>query len=528
MVIAIFALAVAVLFAVNVLHAYQLGFQSKMYDSPIYRWRESLVIALSRMQPQPLHGYVGYGSILSYFTQHGLALIGGEAYPLPTQAQRTALVADGVRMNRLMKEASEVAIDPKLPPVILQGNELGLVDYTYWAFKLYGISINALVLFYFTLLFVSVALFFVTFRRSRFCLLLLMLYLAAHYFALDYAQTRAIIAIQNSRFFPVLALLPALYLLLLVVTRARPTLAVVAMAAVQTFILMFMVFCRTQTYWEVLAILLAAVVVTGLQPLRQAAFRAGRWPTAIGKWLYRTWPAALAVVGTVMLFGYGSLAPDKAFYSRESKAHLFWHDLYGSTVSAEPTLYAIYGYNSPPFSDDMSYIAATHDLRGRNDGASPIAEVVDGVLDIDIFKSNGIYDQEMRRLYFRVVREHPWLVLRSFVIGKPRAQIGFFLITPELWNRHSYVAPFLLALAATVLALTFGAPLPTTRTALTGVAVAAVVFAASTLTSFFYPTALIAEVLVTWLILVMLCVVYLPLSLLFYVLRRSRPAAGIS
>ena len=175
----------------------------------------------------------------------------------------------------------------------------------------------------------------------------------------------------------------------------------------------------------------------------------------------------------------------------------------------------------------MSYVAATHDLRGRNDGASPIAEVVDGVLDIDIFKSNGVYDQEMRRLYFRVVREHPWLVLRSFVIGKPQAQIGFFLITPELWNRHSYVAPFLLALAATVLALAFGAPLPTTRTALTGVAVAAVVFAASTLTSFFYPTALIAEVLVTWLILVMLCVVYLPLALLFYVLRRSRPAAAI-
>ena len=309
--IAIFALAVAALFAINVLHAYQLGFQSKMYNSPIYRWRESLVIALSRMQPQPLHGYVGYGSILSYFTQHGLALMGGEAYPLPTQAQRAALVADGARMNQLMKEASEVAIDPKLPPVILQGNELGLVDYTYWAFKLYGISINALVLFYFTLLFVSVALFFVTFRRSRFCLLLLMLYLAAHYFALDYAQTRAIIAIQNSRFFPVLALLPALYLLLLVVTRARPTLAVAAMAAVQTFILMFMVFCRTQTYWEVLAILLAAVVVTGLQPLRQAAFHAGRWPAAIGKSLYQTWPAALAVVATVVLFGYGSLAPDR-------------------------------------------------------------------------------------------------------------------------------------------------------------------------------------------------------------------------
>jgi hypothetical protein len=527
-VIAVFALAAALLFAMNVLHAYQLGFQSKMYDSPIYRWRESLVIALSRMQPQPLHGYVGYGSILSYFTRHGLALIDGEADPMPSAQQRAALVADGARMNRLMKEASEVAVDPTLPPVILQGNELGLIDYTYWAFKLYGISINALVLFYFTLLFVSVALFFVTFRRSRFCLLLLMLYLSAHYFALDYAQTRAIIALQNSRFFPVLALLPALYLLLLIVTRARPTLALVAMAAVQTFILMFMVFCRTQTFWEILAIVLVAVVVTGLRPLRQALFRVSRWPAAIGKSLLETWPAALAVLGTVMLLTYGSFAPDSAFYSRESKAHLFWHDLYASTVSADPTLYEIYGYGLPDFSDDMSYVAAVHDLRGRNDGASPIAEVVDGVLDIDIFKSNGIYDQEMRRLYFRVVREHPWLVLRSFVIGKPQAQISYFRVTPELWDPRNYVVPGLLGVLCTTLALAFGAPLPTARTALTGVVVAAVVFACSTLTSFFYPTALIAEVLVTWLILVMLCAIYLPLALLFYVLRRPRPAAAIS
>ena len=61
-----------------------------------------------------------------------------------------------------------------------------------------------------------------------------------------------------------------------------------------------------------------------------------------------------------------------------------------------------------------------------------------------------------------------------------------------------------------------------------GAAVGVAVFACSTLTSFFYPTALIAEVLVTWLILVMLCGIYLPLALLLYVLRRSRPAAAMS
>jgi hypothetical protein len=520
-VVAIFALYVVFLFALNVLHAYQLGFQSKMYDSPIYRWRESLVIALSRMQPQPLHGYVGYGSILSYLTHHGLALIGGEADPMPSAEERQALVYDGAQMDRLMKEASEVAVDPKLPPVILQGNELGLVDYTYWAFKLYGISINALVLFYFTLLFISVALFFATFRQSPFCLLLLMLYLAAHYFALDYAQTRAILAIQNSRFFPVLALLPALHLLLLTVMRVRPTAPVVAGAAAQTFILMFMVFCRTQTYWEVFAILLGAAVVTGLRPIRQALLRPKRWLAAIGETVRETWPAVLAVLGVVALLGYTHFAPDQSLYAKESKAHLFWHDFFVSTVSADPQLLATYGFGSSSYTDDMGYLAALHDLRGRNDGSTPIADEVDGVLSIDIFKSNGAYDEEMRRLYFRVLREHPWPVVRSFLIGKPVDQLDYFRVTPELWQRQNYVNPMILAVAATLLALALGAALPTPRTALLGTAVAVAVLGCSAMTSFFYPTALIPEVLVTWLMLLMLCIIYLPLSLPFHFLRHQ-------
>jgi len=528
-VVAIFALYVIFLFALNVLHAYQLGFQSKMYDSPIYRWRESLVIALSRMQPQPLHGYVGYGSILSYLTHHGLALIGGEADPMPTGAEQQALVMNGARMDRLMQEASKVIIDPNLPPVILQGNELGLVDYTYWAFKLYGISVNALVLFYFTLLFISVALFFVAFRQSPFCLLLLMLYLAAHYFALDYAQTRAILAIQNSRFFPVLALLPALHLFLLTVMRVRPTAPVVAGAAVQTFILMFMVFCRTQTYWEVFAILLGAVVVTGLRPVRQALLRPKRWLAAIGETVRETWPAVLTVLGVVALLGYTHFAPDETVYAKESKAHLFWHDFFVSTVSADPQLLATYGFGSPSYTDDMGYLAALHDLRGRNDGSTPIADEVNGVLGIDIWKSNGAYDEEMRRLYFRVLREHPWPVVRSFLIGKPVDQLAYFRVTPELWRRHNYINPMILAVAATLLALALGAALPTRRTALLGAAVIVVVLACSTMTSFFYPTALIAEVLVTWLMLVMVCAIYLPLALLFYVVRqRAVPAAAAS
>jgi hypothetical protein len=234
------------------------------------------------------------------------------------------------------------------------------------------------------------------------------------------------------------------------------------------------------------------------------------------------------MAGVVALLGYSAWAPDKVLYSEETTAHLFWHDFFSATVSSDPGLYAIYGYNAQMFSDNLSYVAAARDLRGRNDGTSPIATVNDGVLDIDIFKGNGVYDQEIRSLYFRMVGEHPWLVLRSCVIGKPKAQMLYFEVTPPLWQRHTYVRPFLLALAATLLALALGMPPPTVRTALMGTAVAVTVFVCSTLTSFIYPTALIPEVLVTWLMLAMLGGLYLPLVLISGMLRRRLTLAPAS
>ena len=88
-----------------------------MYDNPIYRWRESLAIALSRMQAKPLHGYLAYGSISNYLNQHGLAIFGSEARPVPTDEERSALIHDGARMEKLIGEARQVPIDPSLPPV---------------------------------------------------------------------------------------------------------------------------------------------------------------------------------------------------------------------------------------------------------------------------------------------------------------------------------------------------------------------------------------------------------------------------
>jgi hypothetical protein len=69
---------VAVLLAASVLESYVWGQHQIMYDNPIYRWRESMAITLSRMQEKPLHGYVAYRSIWDHLAKNGLGLMAGE------------------------------------------------------------------------------------------------------------------------------------------------------------------------------------------------------------------------------------------------------------------------------------------------------------------------------------------------------------------------------------------------------------------------------------------------------------------
>src|SRR5262249_13601244 len=175
------AAVVLLLFGLNVLGSYSAGQHRTMYEHPIYRWRESLAVALSRMRPEPLAGYLAYRSIHDYLVRHGLALMEGEADPLPTREEMKALVRDGARMNVLIEEASRVPIDPDLQPVAPQGIELGLADFYYWAFAMFGLDIGSFVLLYYSLLLIAVLMYFLSFRRSPFAILLLMFFLLIHY-----------------------------------------------------------------------------------------------------------------------------------------------------------------------------------------------------------------------------------------------------------------------------------------------------------------------------------------------------------
>src|SRR5262249_15870504 len=151
--------------------------------------------------------------------------------------------------------------------------------------------------------------------------------------------------------------------------------------------------------------------------------------------------------------------------------HLFWHAIYVEMISADLELMRRYGYGEEPHSDALGNITVLHDVRGRNEIPRDFAAVVDGVLNIDVLNGTTAFAASIRRIFLDVVAEHPWLVIRSFLIGKPNVQYQMYTHVPMLWKLRSYAGSFAMALAAVVLALMAGLGPPDRSQLLRGLAV---------------------------------------------------------
>jgi hypothetical protein len=368
----------------------------------------------------------------------------------------------------------------------------------------------------------------------------------------NYATMPQIQVIHNSRFFPVLSLLPAMHLLLLLLRREPATWANVLFALIQASILLFVMFCRGQALWQVLAVLASVVLIVRFRDVRtfvqltrqnlkiaikQVKLRrlarkglkipamppttacAAPWSSMIRAATRDIWPALVVLCGLLGLWWYAAVAPDSRFYRAESGSHFFWHTFYIGLISADPELTSLYGMGEEPYTDTMGYMAALQDLRGRNEATSEVADVADGVININFLKNSSAYESIMRRLFLQVVFEKPWATLRSFLLGKPIDQYDILTHVPPLWEARLYVEVLALAFGASLLALFAGAGIPSHKRLLQAAVVLILSAGSSLITTFIVPTALIPDVIVFYLILGLLLTTYLPLALVFWVLN---------
>src|SRR5262249_38679571 len=150
----------------------------------------------------------------------------------------------------------------------------------------------------------------------------------------------------------------------------------VVIAAIQAFILLFIVFCRSEAFWQVLAILAIALLAVRFGDIWRTLSERRLWPATVARIALTTWPAVVLICGLAGFSVYSSLAPDHWLYNSESTSHVFWHTLYVGLISTDPELTSRYGYGEDTYSDMMGYIAALHYLRGRNESPPEFAEVV--------------------------------------------------------------------------------------------------------------------------------------------------------
>jgi hypothetical protein len=376
-------LLIACTLYLDLFHGLQLG-QDRIAYGPIYRFRESLAIAISRLHDPSPGGYLAYKSVVTVLNENGFALLGDDLGSHLEVDGWISLLNDGPRLDRIIREARDVSVDTSLPPEVIQGNELGLADYMYFSFRLFGDEISSFYYFFFLIVLLTCLFYVLQFRDSPFLLFLLVIFLGELYFLENYAASYGLEtnAVHNSRLYSGLSLLPALHILIVLWRREPLRALAVATVLAQSIIFAFLLSCRTEVAWQV-AMIVAVTCGMGLYLLLTR--RALEYRHPMGR-LAPLWPAAIFLIVVSAYSAITSSSADKR-YAMEPKGHIIWHEVLQGILGSSPVLKQEYvGSASAEYTDTEVYEAVIRDLNARNDASSPIVRRLNnGQLTIDLW-----------------------------------------------------------------------------------------------------------------------------------------------
>jgi hypothetical protein len=394
----------------DILHGISLG-QDRVAFHGIYRLRQSLAIAVSRLHDPPPGGYLAYGSVVNVFNENGFAIFDNDPGPHLNLAGWEALLTDGPRLDRIIQQAIDVPIDASLPPDIIQANELGFADFIYFSFRLFGDKISSLFYFYYLVVAATCLIYVLQFRKSPFLLFLLVLFLGELYFLENYANSYGLQlkTVSNSRLFSGLSLVPALHILFVLWQRLPSRAFTVAGVSLQSLIFAFLLSCRTEAAWQI-AMVVAVACGIGVQlrpPLRSPK------PRDLMNRLGPLWPAVILLVVTAAYSTIVSIKADHR-YSSEPKGHVIWHEILMGLLSTSPELRHEYAGTDDTYGDQEVYNAVMRDLNARNDASSPIVRRLgNGELIINLMAGWNEYERLVRSLTLRIILHHPWVLVET-------------------------------------------------------------------------------------------------------------------
>lgn len=281
-------------------------------------YAEAISISISHYK-YDLKGYVGYRSIYDELISNGF-----DWY------NHTNVVV----LNEAINKAKQKIIDGS-DYVLFSVGDIGYVDYVSLAFNFFGAKVESLLYLYMVILFVEVLLFFVTFRKERFVVVGLILFLLSHYIIANCLVGAGynLWTFHNNRFLPVLGLLPIIHICLLSLFNKNLKLSILSGALIQVLIYIFILRCRNSAFWMMgLVLLICGLWV--LIKLRLYLFNVKR---------IKLWPVVLVIFAVAAsLFAKPYIMNAEYFSEKNIASHTFWFPVYVG-LAINPEIRKLYG-----------------------------------------------------------------------------------------------------------------------------------------------------------------------------------------
>jgi hypothetical protein len=213
------------------------------------------------------------------------------------------------------------------------GWDAGYVDYCRLSFILFGYNIEGLVYLYFLLFFISVLMFFLTFRRNKPAVIMLIVFLFTHLVLVKATQHLGpqLCSVHCYRFLPVLAILPLLHILMLIANDRPLRFRALMGGLIQSLVFIFILWNRSSIMWMVVALVVYVAVELWKRRVRKEPLTKMQW-----------WPAVVLVLCVGIFNSITPVITDSG-YKKDGQLsqHVVWHSIYLG-LALNPTIRGSY------------------------------------------------------------------------------------------------------------------------------------------------------------------------------------------
>jgi hypothetical protein len=270
----IFMLVAVIAICSSLFASYRIGVERGFPDTIGTGAWGRMLFAFGAAIAQMRHGGYGYtipDAMETVLTYGGLTgdskILTGIGRKFPENLRDPALIDAAI--GKAVRFSSP--IDPNQGVRGSGGDDLGFVDYTRLSFGVFGYRLRSLYLAYFAIFGISASAFAYAFRSRPGLLAILVIACAAHVFLFSSSilDRHNLSAIADPRFLSVLAVIPCLHLACLLLTRSPATGVEIALALLQSIVLVFAVWIRATAIWTIMGLSMLALGIAAIGVLKR-------------------------------------------------------------------------------------------------------------------------------------------------------------------------------------------------------------------------------------------------------------------